>query len=152
MIRRPKITMENSGILVNDLHRSIDFYCRVLGFETGTGPTRDDSQSNTASLRIGGAELKITSSIKQRSDLKQSRENSGDMRANGTTSIKVSTPDLGILHEYLASVGVDGLTDMYWDIPSYRHFFFRDPDGITIEAGMGIEDLPFIRAIQFSGL
>ncbi len=133
MTVRPELRLHHGCIAVADLDRSIEFYERVLGFQQESRRSLQDKGLEIAFLRRGEDRLELVCHADAQPLPEFAADPKDDFRVVGTKHLSFGTPDADRLHAFLAGQQVDGLTDIADNNPTYRYFFFRDPDGIVLE-------------------
>ena len=133
MSGRPGLHLHHGCISVSDLDRSMEFYARVLGFEQESRRSLPGGELEIAFLRRGEDRLELVCHADAKPLPDFAAEPRSDFRVIGTKHLSFGTPDPDALHAFLAEQQVDGLTDIADNNPTYRYFFFRDPDGIILE-------------------
>lgn len=130
---RPQVCLHHGCISVADLDRSIEFYSRVLGFELESRRYLPGISLEIAFLRSGRDRIEIVCHDEPQALPEFAKTETDDFRVIGTKHLSFGTDDPDGLHVFLAGQGVEGLTEIFENNPSYRYFFFRDPDGIGLE-------------------
>jgi len=128
-----QLRLHHACISVADLNRSIAFYSKTLGFEQESRRHVPDICLEIAFLKRGEDRLEIVCHDDPHPLPEHAKSVLDDFRVIGTKHFSISTNSADKFHAFLASTGVDGLTEVFDNNPTYRYFFFRDPDGITIE-------------------
>ena len=133
MTDRPALHLHHGCISVTDLDRSLEFYARVLGFEQESRRLLPGGELEIAFLRRGDDRLEVVCHADAQPLPDFAAEPKSDFRVVGTKHLSFGTADPEDLHAFLAEQQVDGLTEIADNNPTYRYFFFRDPDGIVLE-------------------
>lgn len=133
MSDRPDVRLHHGCISVADLDRSIEFYSRVLGFELESRRYLPEILLTIAFLKRGRGRIEIVCHDEPQPLPEFAKAELTDFQVVGTKHLSFATDDADALHAFLAGQGVDGLTEVFDNNPTYRYFFFRDPDGIGLE-------------------
>jgi catechol 2,3-dioxygenase-like lactoylglutathione lyase family enzyme len=140
--------VESVGMTVADMDRSVDFYSRVLGFEKVSelevaGPDHDRLQgvfglrARIVRMRLGGDQIDLTEYIAPRG-----RPIPVDSRSNDRwfQHVAIVVSDMDRAYAWLrqhtvahASSGPQRLPDWNPNAGGIRAFYFKDPDGHTLE-------------------
>ena len=133
MTKRPQLYLHHGCLSVADMQRSIDFYSTVLGFDVESRRYVSGISAEIAFLKSGEDRLEIICHDDSKPLPEFAAEVSTDFQVAGTKHLSFGTERPEELHAFLAEKSVDALTEIFDNNPTYRYFFFRDPDGIAIE-------------------
>jgi catechol 2,3-dioxygenase-like lactoylglutathione lyase family enzyme len=141
--------VDSVGITVSDLDRSVDFYTNVLGFQKSSEFEADGTayehltgvfglRLRTARLRLGEEQIELTEYLAPRG-----RPIPGDSHSNDRwfQYIALVVSDMDRAYAWLrahraqhASSGPQRLPDWNPTAAGIRAFYFKDPDGHSLEA------------------
>src|SRR5689334_1127682 len=141
-------SVDSIGLTVSDLDRSVEFYSKVLSFEKVTETEVDGSdyehlqgvfglRMRTARMRLGDEFIELTEFLAP-----EGRPAPPDAKANDRwfQHIAIITSDMERAYKCLrenkvvhASSGPQRLPDWNKNAGGIQAFYFRDPDGHTLE-------------------
>lgn len=133
MSRPQHLHLHHGCLSVADLDRSIEFYGRVLGFEQESRRKLPDGGPEIAFLKRGRDRLELVCHPQAEPLPEFATEEKSNFRVVGTKHLSFWTDDPEGFHAFLRQQGVDGLTEIFGNNPTYYYFFFRDSDGIGLE-------------------
>ena len=148
MTDRPNLRLHHGCISVADMDRSIEFYSRVLGFEQESRQYVSGITAEIAFLRRAADRLEIICHDNAKPLPEFVTSVLSDFQVIGTKHLSFSTDNAEQLHAYLSGHAVDDLTDIFDNNPTYKYFFFRDPDGIAIEVVSEISGNEYQHKVQ----
>ena len=133
MAGKAEFRLHHGGLSVSNLERSLEFYKRVLGFELDTRLTTADGNMEIAHIKRGDDFLELFCHKDHLPLPEFARDNLSDFKVLGTKHIAFITDEPEEVHRLLEEQKVEGLTPIFENNPTYKYFFFRDPDGIALE-------------------
>lgn len=132
-MERPDFYLHHGAISVSNMKRSLEFYKRVLGFEEDTRVNTPDGSLEIVHVKRGEDFLELFCHRSPDPLPDFAKDNMADFKVLGTKHIAFSTDDADGMYRFLEKQNVDGLSLIFDNNPTYRYFFFRDPDGIALE-------------------
>ena len=150
MTHRPSLHLHHGCISVANMDRSIDFYSNVLGFDLESRQYVSGISAEIAFLVLGEDRLEIVCHDDARSLPDFAKDVAEDFQVIGTKHLSFGTDDPDRLHAFLVEQSVDDLTEVFDNNPTYKYFFFRDPDGIAIEIVSKKPQSAYCDAVQCS--
>ena len=130
------------------MDRSIEFYSTVLGFELESRIYVPGITSQIAFMALGQDRIEIICHDSASPLPDFARDVVADFQVVGTKHLSFGTVDPEQLHAYLLEQGVDDLTEIFDNNPTYSYFFFRDPDGIAIEVVSEKDDCAYRDVVE----
>jgi catechol 2,3-dioxygenase-like lactoylglutathione lyase family enzyme len=126
------VQVHHGALSVSNMAASIAFYETVLGFKVDTRIVVMDGQLEIVHLMKDGSCLELFAYRNAAALPVHARDNDTDIPVIGTKHVAFGTDHPKGLHAWLQQHQVAGLTDIF-EGPDYRYFYFKDPDGITLE-------------------
>jgi len=133
MSKPPAFKLHHGALSVGDLQRSMEFYERVLGFKESSRVSVPEISLDIVFIKNGSDYLELFCHQKAKRLPEFCKNNLTDFQVVGTKHIAFEVEDPQAFHQHLKEQGVDGLSEIHDNNPTYFYFFFRDPDGIALE-------------------
>ena len=133
MSQLPNFSIHHGALAVSNMQRSMEFYENVLGFKEDSRVSVPEILLDIVILKRNDDYLELFCHQQAKSLPEFCKDNLTDFQVVGTKHIAFQTDDPKTLHKYLQEKGVDDLTEIFDNNPTYHYFFFRDPDGIPLE-------------------
>ncbi len=122
--------IEHTGITVNDLEKSINWYKNNFGFEEVKRFEKPSLKLRGASLKLGENFLEIICPYDFNSDFANKRTNVIDaLSAGGINHLALSVDNIEDSYKKLGESGAELISDLI----ESRYFFCRDLDGVVLE-------------------
>ncbi len=135
--------LEHTALSVEDIERSLKFYCELLGFtvlkrlepdpalpQGKVLDLQEDAGAKIAHLELGGVMLELFQFVKPLGKPLPKEFTQAD---HGFTHIALKTQDTKAAYQYLVDRDVEFYSEPVEFRPGVWICFFRGPDGETIE-------------------
>ncbi|MCY4153902.1 MAG: VOC family protein [Gammaproteobacteria bacterium] len=133
MSKPPSFSLHHGALSVSNLPRTMAFYERVLGFKESSRVSVPELSLEIVFMQKGDDYLELFCHKDARPLPDFCKDNLTDFQVIGTKHIAFEVADPQAFHQHLAAHGVADLSEIFDNNPTYFYFFFRDPDGITLE-------------------
>jgi glyoxylase I family protein len=113
-------------LYVFDMQRSLDFYCKKIGFELAATDGNPDRKFNWVLLKLDGQELTLNTMYNE--SRRPTTPDAARERNHLDTEVFFGCPDVDTAHEHLRLKGVEA--EKPWVTHSgFKRFWLKDPDG-----------------------
>jgi catechol 2,3-dioxygenase-like lactoylglutathione lyase family enzyme len=120
------VRFDHVGIVVSDLDRALEWWQRVVGAEVDG---RDHQSLEVGSVALGGPSLKLVQAQAQ-PDKPYAYPND----RVGAFHVCLGVPEIHAFHERVTREGATASAPPAELIPGVWAFYFRDPDGVQVQA------------------
>jgi|SRR5579872_503983 len=120
-------SIHHVAIIASDYERSKNFYNKILGFEIIKETFRKERNSYKLDLKIGGSQIELFS-------FPDPPLRVTNPEARGLRHLAFAVPDIAMARQFLISNDIEVEPLRIDELTGKKFFFFRDPDGLPLEA------------------